>query len=231
MRPSGLSFGCRSGFGVRDLHGGAWDWTDSPWGRGKSGNQAAVRGGNASHGDVVGRCANAEPRDPASKSGDIGFRCCAGPRNSAEVTLVVDDGPKLTALQRVDMELANDVAELLPEDVKTELLGRGILHWTRSWTWRPVANEVLSVLAGCAGELQRRRCGVAVVRRPEGRLSVLGWAPSGHYLPVARLHGNPRDLWVYGGDAQSHYRRLVGYRWGRVRLGKLERNIKLSGKK
>jgi hypothetical protein len=143
----------------------------------------------------------------------------------------VDDGPKLTALQRVDMELANDVAELLPEDVKTELLGRGILHWTRSWTWRPVANEVLSVLAGCAGELQRRRCGVAVVRRPEGRLSVLGWAPSGHYLPVARLHGNPRDLWVYGGDAQSHYRRLVGYRWGRVRLGKLERNIKLSGKK
>ncbi|MGD0528913.1 MAG: SUMF1/EgtB/PvdO family nonheme iron enzyme, partial [Polyangiaceae bacterium] len=32
--PSGDKAACRSGFGVREMHGGAWEWTDSPWNRG-----------------------------------------------------------------------------------------------------------------------------------------------------------------------------------------------------
>ena len=34
--PSGDRTACQSGFGVREMHGGAWEWTDSPWGRGAS---------------------------------------------------------------------------------------------------------------------------------------------------------------------------------------------------
>ena len=29
--PNGLSASCQSPFGVRDLHGGVWQWTASPW--------------------------------------------------------------------------------------------------------------------------------------------------------------------------------------------------------
>ena len=32
--PSGERTACRSAFGVREMHGGAWEWTDSPWNRG-----------------------------------------------------------------------------------------------------------------------------------------------------------------------------------------------------
>ena len=33
MRPTGIRVACHSEFGVRDMHGGAWEWTSSPWGR------------------------------------------------------------------------------------------------------------------------------------------------------------------------------------------------------
>jgi len=32
--PGGVNAGCVSDFGVHDLHGGVWEWTSSPWGRG-----------------------------------------------------------------------------------------------------------------------------------------------------------------------------------------------------
>src|SRR5690606_9412335 len=34
LAPSGLRVGCKSDFGVHDLHGGVWEWTSSRWGRG-----------------------------------------------------------------------------------------------------------------------------------------------------------------------------------------------------
>ena len=78
LRPSGLRVGCRSEFGVRDLHGGVWEWTSSSWGRSSPRQLVTVRGGNAPAGELVGRCANAMGRPAETKAGSVGFRCCAG---------------------------------------------------------------------------------------------------------------------------------------------------------
>src|SRR6185369_1627662 len=85
--PSGLRVGCVSGFGVRDLHGGAWEWTASAWGRGGKPGAGVLRGGNDADGERVARCANASPLAPGAKRGDVGFRCCAGAANAAEVVV------------------------------------------------------------------------------------------------------------------------------------------------
>src|SRR5262249_43936915 len=59
--PSGEKAACRSTFGVREMHGGAWEWTDSPWARGAAARLEAppfgvVRGGNDVAGEIVTRC-------------------------------------------------------------------------------------------------------------------------------------------------------------------------------
>jgi len=71
MRPTGIRVACRSDFGVRDLHGGAWEWTASDWLRGTSSGLVSVRGGNSPDGELVGRCANAlkNRRRPAAARG------------------------------------------------------------------------------------------------------------------------------------------------------------------
>jgi len=87
-RPSGERSACRSGFGVRELHGGAWEWTQSTWGRGTHDPSLGVlRGGNAEAGEIVGRCANAIGRPASKRQPSFGFRCCAGDVSPAEVTL------------------------------------------------------------------------------------------------------------------------------------------------
>ena len=79
-RPEGQRSTCQSGFGVREMHGGAWEWTASEWGRG-SGSSATslgvLRGGNSEAGEIVGRCSNALARPPSTQSPTMGFRCCA----------------------------------------------------------------------------------------------------------------------------------------------------------
>jgi len=102
LKPSGLRVACRSDFGVRDLHGGAFEWTASAWGRGTEAGFFTVRGGNSPNGELTGRCANAEPKQPGSSAASIGFRCCAGPPNSVEVVLDVRRGPRLEAKGVVD---------------------------------------------------------------------------------------------------------------------------------
>jgi formylglycine-generating enzyme len=222
LRPVGLRVACRSDFGVRDMHGGAWEWTKSPWGRGSDGALVALRGGNSSDGELVGRCANAEPSPPAVSSGNIGFRCCAGPANVTEVALNVQRGPALEVRERGDRELLQRMLALLPEDAKHELEGRGAIVADRSWLWRPIGNEELTATRLCSGLGQRPGCGVLVSRVTLGRPNVLLWASSNHWSPNLEIDRDPHDLWMIGGDELGNVQRLIEYRSGTLKLGSEE---------
>ncbi len=227
MLPSGMLFGCRSEFGVRDLHGGVWEWTGSPYGRGSSpeGPQlGTLRGGNATAGEVVGRCANSASSAVERRAGTVGFRCCAGPRNAAEVTLRVVRGAPLTHESKLDKELAAKIERLLPAEAAADL-GRTsgfTLRWL--WVWRPVANEELTIGGGCVGLAYEPRCGVLITRVVLGEPTLLGWASSGLFAPTLQLDVDARDLWLFGGDQAGQNRRLLGYVWGRVGVGAVERS-------
>ncbi|MBX3184162.1 MAG: formylglycine-generating enzyme family protein [Polyangiaceae bacterium] len=228
MLPSGMLFGCRSEFGVRDLHGGVWEWTGSLYGRGASPEGpklGTLRGGNATSGEVVGRCANSASSPVERRAGTVGFRCCAGPRNAAEVTLRVVRGTPLSLRDKLDKELAAKIERLLPASAATDL-GRtdGFkLQWL--WAWRPVANEELTIGGGCVGLAYEPRCGVLITRVVLDEPMLLGWASSGHWAPTLQLDVDARDLWLFGGDKAGQFKRLLGYVWGRVGVGAVERNL------
>jgi Sulfatase-modifying factor enzyme 1 len=229
LRPAGLNVSCHSDFGVRDMHGGAWEWTDSPWGRGTRGHLVTVRGGNAPDGELVGRCANGMGRRPGTKSPTLGFRCCVGPENDAQVVLQVRRGKPLEDALRIDKKLAAELKTLFPADAHAEVADPGAFAFDRQWTWRPIGNEKLFVLGGCATGVAHPACGVLVARVTLDRPKVLGWASSGHWVPVVHADVDAKDLWLFGGDDLGSFRRLVAYAWGSLKVGQRERHVpKLS---
>ncbi len=223
--PSGLRYGCVSDFGVHDTHGGAWEWTASAWGRGVDGNLVTMRGGNARAGELVGRCANATGRPPDRKSPTTGLRCCAGDPNPAEVVLHVTHGPKLEPKEAIDKKLAAAVAESLTEDAKTEIFGGRDGKLDRMWLWHPIGNETLVVFGGCSGLGTKPACGIVVVRVVLDRPRLLGVSTSGHWAPTIHADMDARDVWLFGGDDQGSFRRLVAYVWGRVSVAEKERRV------
>jgi formylglycine-generating enzyme required for sulfatase activity len=222
--PSGFQFSCRSDFGVHDMHGSIWEWTDSPWGRGGKADVVAVRGGNGVDGDVVGRCANGRGVPRSASDSAVGFRCCSGPRNPDEVTLVVKEGPPLRLINMPDRKLMRSMESKLPADIAASMKQRGLFRMVRLWEWQPLGNEDLLLLGGCAGAPPKRDCGVLVVRRTLGKLDVLDWVDSGRFIPTVRMKSNPRRVWVFGGDKRSHYKRQLMFEWGRVAVGVPVRN-------
>jgi formylglycine-generating enzyme len=230
LRPSGLKVGCRSEFGVRDLHGGVWEWTASRWGRGVARELTTVRGGNAPAGELVGRCANAMGRPPESKAGSVGFRCCSGPKNAADITLNVSGGQKLEHKHSVDRKLARAIIAALPEEAKKDI-GHREFKIDRSFVWRPIGNEDLVVMGGCAGIAQEPSCGIVITRVVLDRPSILAWASSGHWAPAVHTDVDARDIWLFGGDELGNFRRLVAYVWGRVSVGPKERRVPKPTKK
>jgi hypothetical protein len=232
MRPSGIRVACRSEFGVRDLHGGAWEWTASEWGRGGGAGQVTLRGGNAPEGEVVGRCANARPQKSSLASGSVGFRCCAGTPNTVEVVLRIQRGPSLELATRIDTGQLAELLEALPEDANAELRGRSRVSVDHEWRWRPIGNEQLQVTRVCAGLGQRPACGVAITRSVLGRLQLLAWASSRHWLPSVETDRDTRDLWMIGGDETGTYQRLIQYRFGTVVVTPEEHRLReLKGSK
>jgi hypothetical protein len=225
MKPNGVRVGCSSEFGVRDMHGGVWEWTASPWGRGSEAELATIRGGNAPAGELVGRCANAMPRAPRTKSDAVGFRCCAGEKNAAEVTLRITRGKRLEPRDPPSAKLTRDVLAVLPDEARRELGQADGLSFDRTWLWRPIGNEEIALLGGCVGPARSPRCGVAVVRVVLDRPTLLAWVGSGAFFPVVQTDGEGRDVWVYGGDEVSRFRRLVAYLWGRVSVGEPDRRV------
>jgi formylglycine-generating enzyme len=222
--PSGYRFGCRSEYGVHDMHGSLWEWTSSPWGRGQGDARMTVRGGNGSDGELIGRCANAAGQLPSQKDAATGFRCCSGPRNEAEVELNLDEGPALRLQMRPDRELLRGLESKLPRSEADEMRRRGLFRFDRIWNWKPIPNEDLMLAGGCAGGSGFRRCGVLVVRRTLGRLDVLEWVPSGIFAPTVRIKRIAQRVYIYGGDKRSHFRTPVEFAWGKLRVEAIDRS-------
>jgi sulfatase modifying factor 1 len=225
LRPSGLSVGCRSDFGVRDMHGGVWEWTDSPWGRGLGTELVSTRGGNAPAGELVGRCANAVARVPDNESGSVGFRCCAGPRNTAEVVLQVSRGKKLELEDKVERALVKALAIELDDSAKQELKDPADFTADRKWVWRPVGNEELVAISGCSGIARDPRCGIIIARLALDQHKVLAWVGGGSRLPSLHGHRDARNIWLLGADDAGLFKRRIAYVWGRVSVGDKERRV------
>jgi formylglycine-generating enzyme len=226
MLPSGYRPACRTEFGVRDMHGGVWEWTSSRFGRGREGALFTLRGGNGAAGEVIGRCANSMARAPDTVSSQIGFRCCKGPKNEAEVDFRIDTGPPLVERGESERGVARSLISTLPDDVRRTLAGYGVFRISNVWDWRPIGNVAWVVGGGCAGASPSRRCGV-VVGRPDGeKTTLLAWVWVGMFPPAVRVSRDPRRLWVYGGDRMSHFRQPVLFEWGKLRVGEVERNVR-----
>ena len=229
-RPSGERVQCKSDFGVMDMHGGVWEWTDSPWARGSSqSNLGVLRGGNALAGELAGRCANAIGRPTSSKGPTMGFRCCAGPRNAQTNDLVVKPGAPLER-------------SVKPADLGAPFATAGATKWgaaesapfvaRQAWTWHPSANEELLIVTGCARskETDEKRppsgCGVMIGRAPPtpgAEPVVLTSIDSGRDAAEVVLFGDARHLRMRGLDLKGSFLREILYAYGRVDVGPMKR--------
>lgn len=226
MLPSGYRPACRSEFGARDLHGSVWEWTSSRWGRGTRGNLFSVRGGNAVEGEVVARCANAMAQPAETTSAHVGFRCCKGEVNEAEVSLHIERGVPLDYQGKGERSITRELHALIPGNVRQTLAGFGAWRNMSLWRWHPIGNVEFVVGGGCAGFSPSRRCGVVVARLSGDAPELMAWVWSGHWPPAVRVRDDPRRLWVYGGDRMSNFRQPVLFEWGKVRVGDVERRVR-----
>jgi hypothetical protein len=227
-KPSGFRVGCRSDFGVHDLHGGVFEWTDSRWLRGvgssAQGSLVVVRGGNDALGELIGRCANAEPRAAESKASTTGFRCCLGPVNEVEVTLRVDRGEAMSSASPIDSQTLQRMLEHAPAAVVAELKD---YKWDgmAAYVWRPLGNERLTALSVCARKARPQVCGILIGRDTPGAPMVLGFAGTGYFPSKLYVDVAPEDVWVLGNDASGAFRRLIQYNWGSVTVGPKQRRL------
>jgi hypothetical protein len=220
-RPSGIKVGCQSDFGVRDLHGGVFEWTESRWARGMTNsNKVVIRGGNDIAGELVSRCANAESHAPNAKSANIGLRCCKGPVNEVEVLMRVEHGetisssaPDPTLVRRMLDNLSAEARAGLTESKWDPIFG---------YIWRPVDNERLVVQAICARRQVPQRCAVLIGHDTHGIPTVLGAATTGYFPSKLYLGESTSDIWLLGTDATGPFRRLIHYNWGHVDIGAKE---------
>jgi hypothetical protein len=156
--------------------GAVEEWTDSeyrlpdnPVSRGQ-----VIRGARPDGGRYERRCADRSYRLPDKLSSQVGFRCCSGPRNEAEVTLetlkkpfqeVTDMAPeKFGKLVNAIPELSavHGEAEMFGEsDLDYVLLRRkidprksyvGYIFTTNPIWWRPMRGEELLAFSGYTGE-------------------------------------------------------------------------------
>ena len=223
-RPSGMKVGCHSDFGVYDLHGGVLEWTSSPYRRGATEGKATVRGGNGIAGELVGRCANAEAVDPNSHSHEIGFRCCAGPENTAEVVIAGARGDAIERVDRADEAQFRRILGALRPDDAGEIAGQRLVV-QRAFLWRPISNEQLLVFTACTDGPVPHRCGVLIGRDLPGQPTAVGWAGTGYVPSSLHMDEHAENLWLLGLDAQGRFKRLVRYQAGLVLVGSKERRV------
>jgi sulfatase modifying factor 1 len=212
-RPSGDRVTCKSTFGVREMHGGVWEWTDSEWGRGQRAGLGVLRGGNAVQGEVVGRCANAIARTPQTKSATMGARCCAGPRNDAKVDLVVKMGPILQKLERVE-----DAPKPIQGMGCASPTGEGCVY-EKVWVWHPMGNVEIHIRIGCSGSRTSSRCGGTIVQIAGDKVEVMTKVDSGREIPeFVVVSAEDRRIRMRGSDATGPFFREIVYLYGKVEV-------------
>jgi sulfatase modifying factor 1 len=216
-RPSGQTPACRSAFGVREMHGGAWEWTDSSWHRGTTRGLGVLRGGNSTAGELASRCANARSFAPGERSPSTGFRCCAGPRNDAEVQLDVKIG---AAFERtVHPTGPSPALDALDGAACGPPLSPAPCSLSRAWTWRPAPNVELSVAGGCLGRDPNARCALGVARRVGDHVDTLAQIDTGREIPeVVLVEGQDRRIRVRGANMRGQFFREVIFSYGRVEV-------------
>lgn len=214
-RPCGQLRTCRSGFGVEDMHGGAFEWTDSTWGRGARVELGVLRGGNDVAGELVTRCAYARPLGAGERSAVTGFRCCAGARNDAAVELEVKSGPPF---ERADKKaVPSPSLDALGGTACGSPAAPAPCSTARVWTWRPAPNVELSVSGGCVRRDSHPRCGVGASRSIGDRVETLAQVDTGSSIPeVVLVEGADHRLRVRGGDKHGWFFRELVYSYGRV---------------
>ena len=221
-RPSGDRIACKSDFGVREMHGGPWEWTDSAWGRGHKDDLGVLRGGNALAGELVGRCTNALGRAPTTKSPTMGFRCCKGEPNAAKVELAMQGGRALEPQLKPASSRIGRAARAIPG---VTLPDTGKFFITSAWTWRPVPNESLVLASGCAAyENNIKPVGCALFAfRPDADPTadlVLAGVPADVGIGEMVIAGDARHVRVRGLLSQgSLYARDITYVYGSVIIG------------
>lgn len=219
-RPTGDRIGCKSSFGVREMHGGPWEWTSSAWGRGHKDDLGVLRGGNALAGELVGRCANAIGRTPTTRSPVMGFRCCKGDTNPAKVELAQTTGRALEPQLKPDSPRIGKNARAIPN---VELPDTGKFFVTSSWTWRPVPNESLVLASGCAAyenNIKPVGCALFAFRPDASGDLVLAGVPADVGIGEMVIAGDGRHVRVRGLRSQGGlYARDITYVYGRVVIG------------
>lgn len=75
VNAAGAFAACKSGYGVYDMSGNVWEWTDSKLQSNL--NDRVLRGGSYTRPDYHDRCANRYNSMPSVKDEEFGFRCCA----------------------------------------------------------------------------------------------------------------------------------------------------------
>ncbi|HEY8038633.1 MAG TPA: SUMF1/EgtB/PvdO family nonheme iron enzyme [Polyangiaceae bacterium] len=213
--PSGDRSACHSAFGVRDMHGGSWEWTDSRWGRGASRDLGVTRGGNDAAGEIASRCAYARSIAPGARSPVTGFRCCTGPHNDAEVQLDVTVGTPFQKAEHTTRSSPPLVA--LGGAACGPPLAPAPCSLSRAWTWRPSPNVQLSLAGGCMGRDPNARCALAVSRTLGDREETVAQIDTGREIPeVVLVEGLDRRIRVRGADLHGQFFREVLFSYGRV---------------
>jgi formylglycine-generating enzyme required for sulfatase activity len=217
--PSGERTACHSGFGVLEMHGGAWEWTDSTWLRGAAsraeGSLGVVRGGNDPAGELATRCAFAKAAAPGTRSPATGFRCCVGPRNDAEIRLDVKTGMPFE--KTLHPARSSPPLAALGGESCGPPLAPAPCSLSRAWTWRPVPNVELSLAGGCLGRDPNARCAIAVSRMLGEREETLAQVDTGREIPeVVLVEGMDRRIRVRGADMHGQFFREIIFSYGRI---------------
>ena len=182
---------CASGFGVLGMGTALREWTSSEVApiEDMQPKAAAVRGAPATATSTDHRCAHRTGIDPTATAQDLGFRCCRGAPNAAQIP-----SPKWDqTYKRVEIPAA-DLAEMFTSVPALAALGKTITYFKEpddvnvvlargdagtappntvltasALAWNPVPGEQIVVVAGKAG---KDSFVVALHRLPKDRYRV-----------------------------------------------------------